>query len=308
MKGIISAKVDDFYRSKIKLSPCVSNRASEIGHDCERYLVYRRIRWQDATLHDVGLQRIFEEGNIQERAVFKILAEAGVEIIEQQKPCEYREHQITGHQDGKILIDGKAYPLDIKSCSPFAFVKLPDNGMDLLKSKLPYQRKYPAQITIYMLLENHEHGLLLFKNKTTGELKEVWVELDYDYAESLLKKAESVNKHVADNTLPDRIEYDDWVCEDCKFIHICLPPVDRKSMAFLDDPELEGKLNRIAELKPLAKELGELDKEVKEKFKNMKSATVGNWMITGKEIERKGFTTENTSYWKSTIKAISKEG
>ena len=44
---------------KIKINPCHTNRASELGHPCLRYLVYIRTSWQDRVPHGLGLQLLF---------------------------------------------------------------------------------------------------------------------------------------------------------------------------------------------------------------------------------------------------------
>jgi len=290
--------------SKIKLWPINSNRASELGHPCERYLVYNRTRWQEKSLHDVGLQLIFDQGNRDEEGVLADLKEAGFKIVEQQRPFEWKKYQITGTIDAKILDDGKTIPVEIKSFSQWNW-KAINSVDDMVKSKAVYMRKYPAQMTLYLIMDEKEEGLFILRNKSNGRLKQIPMSLDFEYAESLIKKAERINGHVANGTLPDRIE-DDTIHEYCSFQHICLP--DRINPALLiDDPEAEMKINRAMELKeqikPLDDEYKELWDELKEAFKE-KQAVIGPWQIVGKWIEKKGFEVKPSKYWDMRIKKI----
>lgn len=277
---MITDKIDNIKRAKIRQTPVNSNRASQIGHPCERYLVYERTRWNEKILHGVDLQYIFDMGSAIERVVLTELDEAGILVIQQQRDFSDPRYQITGSIDGLIKIDNEIYPLEIKSCSPFIFDSL-HTGEDLAKSKYPHIRAYRAQLTIYMFLSNLTKGVILFKNKVSGRLKEIWLELDYDYTEVLLKKVESVNRHCADGTLPLRIEYDERICGECGYRHICVPPVNRAGMEFKNDIELENLLNRYFELKPIVDEYNEIDEQLKERLKGVVKTICGDYLIDG---------------------------
>ena len=259
-------KIDNLKREHIKQYPCNSNRASEMGHECLRYLVFMRTKWQEKCLHDLELQYIFEEGNIHEDDVLNSIKKAGFKIIEQQKSFEWREYQITGHIDAKAVEDNCVIPIEIKSASPYTFEKI--DGVESLKNaKYHYMRKYPAQMTLYLLMDNKEYGYFIFKNKQTGRLKEVRVDLDYQLGEELLKKAEAINRHVKEGTLPSHMPYDEDICIECGFRQICLPDVKRSALEFINNKEIEEKLDRYFELKPFKKEYDELDKHIKKIFK-----------------------------------------
>jgi len=300
---MIVEKIEALKRSRIEQWPVRSNRASDLGHDCIRYLVLNRIRWQEKTLHDVNLQTIFDEGNLHEKAVLRDLQDAGLNIIEQQRAFEWPEYQITGHIDAKLAVNGNVIPLEIKSSSPFMWQSL-NTIQDLYNGKYHYLRKYPAQMTCYLLMDEKPEGLFLFKNKQTGALKEIPMSLDYDLGEKLLKKAEAINKHVADGTLPDCIPYDEQICGDCGFEHICLPDVKRDALEIQTDPELEAKIERWFELKSHKSEYDTLDKEVKAQLKNQEKIVIGDYLIMGKIVQRKGFTVADGEYWKTTIKLL----
>lgn len=302
-------KVIDKKKEQIKQYPVNSNRASEIGHPCERYLVFMRTRWQEKTLHDVNLQFIFDEGRIHEEAVLQILRESGFQIIEQQRSFAWKDYTITGHIDAKVILEGKAIPLEIKSSSPYVFDAI-NSVDDLLNGKYDYLRKYPAQLTLYMLMDNKDEAIFVFKNKVTGMLKEIPMKLDYEYGESLIKKVERVNECVKTGSVPPCIEYDDWTCGKCGFLHICLPEIKRDALEFKDDPEIEGKIKRKDELKLVVSEYDSLDKEIKEFFKEKEKCVVGEYLITGRWVEKNMSAKEAyvQKYWQTKISKIGGDG
>jgi CRISPR/Cas system-associated exonuclease Cas4 (RecB family) len=291
-------KIIENKQAKIRLRPCHTNRASSLGHVCERKLVFDRTRWQDATPHDVGLQFIFDEGHLQETQVLKDLADAGWHVIDQQRDYEWKEYQITAHLDGKIVLE-KAFTLEIKSMNPYTFTQI-QSAQDIIQSRKHYIRAYAAQGQIYMLLSNSVRMVFIFKNKSTGQLKEIWMDLDYQFAEELIQKAVRINKHVNAGTIPDSIPWNEDICGRCAFAHICLPEARRDALDLTDDPELELKLKRRHELAPLRKEYEELDDEVKSAVKEKSKVVVGDFLITGKFIEPRG----KPKYWKSYIQLL----
>lgn len=296
---MLAEKIIEYEQGRIKQYPVNSNRASQLGHECVRFLVFDRTRWQEKKLHDVSLQFVFDEGNTHERAVLSLLAKAGFTVIEQQKSFWWKEYNITGHIDGKVLVDGKAIPLEIKSAAAHSWQSI-STAQDLYSHRYHYMRMYPAQMTLYLLMDNKEYGLFLFKNKQTGMVKEIRMELDYSLGESLLRKAERINAHVADNTIPEPIPYDEKICGECGYLHICLPDVRRDALDLTTDPELEGKLNRYFEIKPTVEQYNVLDDDIKAAFREHPKVVVGDYLITGKWIEPKG----RPKYWKTNIQRL----
>lgn len=289
----IPTRLDEMTARRIKGSPHQTNRASEIGHPCVRFLVLSRTSEHLRTLHDVGLQRIFDEGKIQEKAVLRELEDAGFEVIEQQRPLDWPKYQLTGTLDAKLMLDedGKrrTVPLEIKSCSPFVFPKIKElSPVEMIHSTFPWVRKYPAQILFYMLLSNEDTGIMIFKNKANGEKcqKEFHLEGELlEYAESILKNVEAVNGHVALGTCPDAKLIDD--CKGCPFAKTaCFPGGDYgPGFDILSDPDLEAKLDRHGELEAAAKEFKALDEEIKDGFKGKPTAVVGGWIIESKPYD-----------------------
>ena len=309
----IVSKLDEETARRIKAWPHPRNRASEAGHPCVRFLILSRTQADKKVLHDVGLQRIFDEGNLHEDALLREIQAAGFKLVEQQRPFEWPELELTGRIDAKIAVNGSYIPLEIKSCSPNIFPSIKETApSDMVKSKYPWVRKYPAQILLYMLMNGSEVGLMVFKNKTTGEKCQKIFELDsanMEYAEGVLKKLEAVNAHIKGGTLPPVERCDD--CKGCGFSKtVCFPGQDYgPGIEILSDAELEEKLIRREQLEGQAKEFEALDKELKNQLKG-RSAVIGSFLVESKECERRTYEVPAdvkkqyetvTPYWRTTI-------
>ena len=295
---MIVEKIQESLSKQIKSYPIHSNRASDLGNPCVRYHVYNRTRGEEKALHGIGLQAIFNLGNDFEQIALRELQEAGIRIIEQQRSFEWREYQITGHVDGLVQMNGGAYPIEIKSMSPFVFDSIQDIT-SLTKGKYAYLRRYPTQLNLYMLMKGIDKAVFLFKNKSTGAYKEVWMDLDYELGEDTLKRAEAINKHVAAGTLPERIA-DDSQCEDCPFVHICLPDHTGAEVE-IDTGELAGMLDRLEELKPYKAEYEEIDGEIKKAVEGREKILAGDWLVTGKWQERKEMLMKASRFWRRKV-------
>ncbi len=303
---MIIEKIDIAKSRKIKINPVNSNRVSTLGHPCERYLVLERLNWQDKLPYNVSLQYIFDLGNEFENIVLKELMESGFNIIEQQKTMGYK-YNITGHIDGLIEINGEYFPLEIKSINPYLFATLSD-AASILNHRKYHIKGYYSQLNLYLFLNNKTKGVILFKNKSTGEYKEIWIDIDLEHCEFLLKRAESIENHIKNNTLPDFIEWGEN-CETCPLRHICGNKIKTKGFGIVNNDELEAALLRRNELISLNKEYEKLDKYIKSMIKN-KMFIIGNFVIDGKFFERSTYKIPEelkskyltkTKYWKSEI-------
>lgn len=330
----IITQIKDAKRKNILVYPQHVPRASEIGHPCERYLVYSITNWSDRTPHGPEVEFIFEGGRLVEELAVKDLEDAGFKIYrpEPDKAIMESRPRITGHIDVRVDFGtGDIYTGEIKGLNVFDFDKLHSLD-DFLNSKKPWIRKYPAQLMTYLYIKGEERGFFYLKSIPRFQPKLIWIDLNLDYMEQILQKTERIEKHVAEGTLPDRIDDFD-ICEYCAFSHICLPPVNRDAMEFIDDPDFEDKLNRRAELAPLVSEYNSLDREISRAVKGggpencgggwyrlpdgrmirgaeaaqneyMKARSrlmVGDFVITGKWIERGGYRVKPSRYWKTKI-------
>lgn len=283
-------KFEKFVEKGIQIYPQHKNRASSAGHPCARHLVYCRLNNSERLIHDVGLELIFREGRHQELTFIKDFLEAGMVIQESQRGFEWSDYELTGRIDGKLDIDGKDYPVEFKSMNPATFEKI-NSQEDLKNSFSPYVKGYLDQMCLYLLMNNTDKGIIFLKNKVNGKLKQINIELDYEYSEAILKKLELVNKHVKAKTYPDRVE-DRKPCQSCPFRHICLPDEASASIQIEDSAELWETLERREALKDAAKEYEELDDRAKGMCKTKQDGEYlvgGDYQVRVKTQERKFF-------------------
>lgn len=295
----ILAPIYEAKRKKIRAYPQVTNRASECGHPCERYLVYCRTHWQEKLLHGPELEFIFEGGRMIEDMAIREMQDAGLQVAEQQRAFEWKALELTGHLDLKLLYENKAYPFEIKGLNHIDFDKL-NTLKDFFDSPKPWIKKYPAQIMMYLLNTGCEVGAFYLKDKLTFRPKVIWVELDYSYTETICKKLERVNAHIKAGTLPDTISDPDF-CRKCAYLHICLPEIKQQAIDFVDDETFIENLSRRAELEEAYKEYQSLDKMVKKAIDGREKIMAGDFLITGQQITRKGYTVDTGTYWKYKI-------
>lgn len=294
--------VKEYKASKQRVYPCHVNRASSLGHPCERYLVYMRTMWDKMELPEITREFIFAGGRMIEDMALAEMKEAGIEVTNQGRDFFDEKYKISGHVDCFVakVENGKKpnrFPCEIKGINSFDFPKI-NSVEDMLKSKKSWTRAYPAQLQLYMFMSNKEEGLFYIKNKLTYEPKQIWVRLDYGYCEELLQKCERINKHIKEKTMPDQI-VDYQTCKTCQAKHFCRPDiVFGDGFGFLEDSEVEGLLERRAKLEKNATEYKNIDKQIKEGLKNhMKDRAVlmcGKWTIE-KKVNAKGAVSFNFS-------------
>jgi CRISPR/Cas system-associated exonuclease Cas4 (RecB family) len=277
----ITQAIDDQMFRRQKRYPCHANRASAIGDDCERRLVYERTHWQEKNLPDIGLQYIFEVGNTIEEPVLHMVRQAGFEIYRQQEAFEYKSNGktlLTGHIDG-VLSDGKMeYLAEVKTMSPYVWQAI--NSADDF-NRYSWTRKYKPQLNMYMFGLEIPQGLWLLINKSTGRLKQLNTVLDYELAEWTLKRCERINAHIERNTLPDYLDNADE-CDKCPFAHVCLPPINRTPIDVETDPEIIEMVARMMELRPANHEYDAINNELKPIMRGREKQLIGDYEYRGK--------------------------
>jgi len=139
---------------------------------------------------------------------------------------------------------------------------------------------------LYMLMDNMDRGIMVFKNKVTGELLQIDFVLDdqfLEYLETVLKKLERVNEYCEKDELPPVIPISD--CDRCGFCTtLCFPDRDFGPgfKIMLPDPEIDRLLSRREQLQEAAKEYEHIDKDLKSMFSGQ-NAIVSGWKIVSKE-------------------------
>lgn len=278
--------LDKMFASRASKRMARSVNASAIGHPCARCLVFDQCRIAAA---NPELQPIFALGNMHERQAMIDLAEAlqgtGMDVVRQQTPLPPNPYGIGGiidlfieYRDGGKRI---VVPVEFKSCAPATYDKI-DTLDDMKNARQPWVRKYPAQLTIYLLLTNSPEGLFLLRNKVSGRYKQIPVPLDYEYAETLIRKAEQVTAAVAQYraaqtdeervaALPARIPFDPQICEGCSHYQVCIPdPVTLpEADARLWDVHLDALCREAKRLEPMADEYAAAMDQIKGHCKSL---------------------------------------
>lgn len=291
-------------QDKIKVYPVEHLSASRLGHPCERYLYLLLKNWQDVKPYDVGLQHIFDLGNSIEDYAIARLKEAGFECITPTvRSWKIDNPLITGREDIRIkdTQTGELIPCEIKGLSPIEFEKL-NSVADFLNSKKHYVRSYPTQLFVYMYKFEKEKGFFILVNKLTGELKIIEVELDYEFGDECLKKAERIYKAVETNTPPESCD-DISVCEQCNLQHIC-GQVKRMPADIELDGELENLINRKNELAEAKREYEEVDRQIKDKVGEREKIITGTYLIQRNAIQKKEFIVPAQTQYRISIKRL----
>ena len=288
----------EYLSRRRKPRPVTNNTPSSIGHPCMRYLVYSRLDWDKKAPPDDKLLSYFDLGTSwHEMLCPTMLMRLGYRLRETEASIYFKEQKISGRLDSMINHPdwGDVWNVcDQKTCSPHIWDSL--HSLDDIKNHPRfYVRSYAAQLMLYLLgkADTEEQRAVLFLwNKVSGEPREIWITLDLDFAESLLQKAEQINKYVEAETYPDRITYDKDICGRCDFKVTCIPDLTHAhGLVWMEDEELEGKLDYRSTVEEGAKAFGKLDKEVKAALKarfelGETNIVLGDWLISGKQDKR----------------------
>ena len=301
-----------FKRRRDALKPKPNTRpnsvyASNIPH-CERAGVYEFTNPQDKIPFTWELKALFQAGNVNEDAYKAQLRDLGFDLKEDGAPLSpdmRAKYNIGGYLDWRVAWEGKRITFEAKLMSPMIFDKIEglsaavltdgseitqqmiERGVESMK-RFPWTEKYLRQITVYLLGTSEEVGIFALTDGR-GRWKFVIVPLDYDLAEKCLKKVESINRHVAAGTQPERIPYDPMYCGKCAFINVCIPDLKTAGLLEINNTELPALLEvRDAHIDSWRK-VEQIDKKVKAFFEGVKDGifNAGNWIVTRKAEQRK---------------------
>lgn len=193
-----------------KIHACNSVWASEVAHDCMRYLVYQQCDWDKAKQTEDNLLLVFHEGNIQEDNLLLELQKAGIRVKDLQVSIKIGEANISGKLDCVAEVegtDGKIanVPVEIKSMSDIVYNSI--NTVEDFK-KYPWTRKYYGQMQSYLKNDAwfFEYGYFLAKNKSTGAIKLIkdfdgsnTIRYNPEYWEWMVSRAKEVSWIVTSN-------------------------------------------------------------------------------------------------------------
>jgi hypothetical protein len=187
---------------------------SSIGY-CARKIVYDRLNYPAAEM-DATLLRIFQNGDHMHLRYQEYFEGMGIQIAEELELTEKSENQMTaercklynigGRTDSLIELEGESYLIELKSI----------NG-DSFKFQLSEPKSaHVDQLQLYMFLSGVHHGILLYENKNTQEIKMFTVDYNEENIEPILQKVLYVNKCVENKVLPPREGIrTDYKCKSC---------------------------------------------------------------------------------------------
>jgi len=256
--------------------PVHTNRASTIGHDCLRYLVYERTLWQVKPPISFELQCRFDVGKALEKQTIIDLQQAGFDVVMQQQSYYLKEYELSGKIDGKIIVDGKTYIIEIKSVDPYHFHKFRSPN-DLLASDRFYYRGWYHQLNMYLHMayaenEKIEGGILLLRG-LDGKWKEVFMSYDPERAKEILNKCLVINEYVKKEEVPEPIfkTHPEMLkmCLNCEYKAFCLRETTGFEQVIFEDAnqEIIEKIRRLKELEVYKNEYEALEEEIKTTFK-----------------------------------------
>lgn len=285
--------------------------ASDLG-PCAREMALSILHWQERPAFPPDLQARFARGNLIEDAVLRELSELGFTVRVERRPFEIKNKKgrllLRGRIDGFVEFAGRDYPMEVKSLDPNVYRRIATvEDFD----KFGFMAKYPRQLQSYCYAENKEAGFFLLDD-CMGHWKLIPVALDYQMVERILRQCETavdavtaIRECAPEETALPAYHEDPAVCRRCwAFGRLCTPPAEYHGLALATDPEFEAILDRRGEVEASHREYEALDKAVKERVTGKDGLVVGNWLIQGKEIARKGYEVKPSTYWQSKIVAI----
>jgi hypothetical protein len=181
-------------------------RLSNAGR-CARQTAYRLHNFEPEPLSARRL-RTFEYGHLVEAALRKWAAGAGEEILYAQDDVTLDCGEgllVSGHIDGRLVLDGVEWLLEIKSISTDGFMFAAKDGPDY---------SYLAQANAYMAATGVPRTLFIFCDKNDQELCEFVVLLKPELVEEIKQRFRRVAASTPE-ALPDRehapiAEKGDW--------------------------------------------------------------------------------------------------
>jgi len=287
---------------QITTYPTTANTPSNLGHPCDRRLVFARTRSENAQKHSVNLELIYFLGKESETTVRKLMEMDGFTTLAHQQSLRDYTFNISAKIDFKIThpqMGRKPILCEVKSMSPNQYPHF-SKQEDFLNSNIFYYKGYYTQVQAYLYLislerqEFQDYCYVILFNKSTARRHSIIFRRDDKHIEEhVFKKCERINNYVRDNIVPEAT-YCEGVCEECPFSHICdVGQVSGGNVEYINNDELLGALKEWDRLKKSCeqyeadhKQFEEVDDYIKETIKEYKKITgKDHFMFDGFEIK-----------------------
>lgn len=195
---------------------------SIVGKDCSRDIWYG-FRWVKLIQHDPRIRRLFQRGHREEAQFQAFLLWAGFSFrrINPETDKQFKIEGVNGHYGGSTddlcLIrwcDDLPVVVEYKTHGDKSFIELKEKKLKLAKPQ------HWKQMCGYGGGFKIKYGLYCAVNKNTDEWYFEFVELDWNIAIELEKKASDI---IYSQTPPQRINENPsyYVCKYCDFKGIC---------------------------------------------------------------------------------------
>ncbi len=292
---------DDALKDKIRVQPQMHLRASSFGHPCDRKLYHDIVDWKKVMPFGLQAHRNFERGNYGERYVIGKLREFGFIVVGEQRDWYDESLNLSGRIEGHIVesISGAEILVEIKSSAGYFLKKITGLSDEELAQtshseriarlrETVYGENYYVQVQIYLYLFNKYAAMLLIHDLGLGRVVPITIPFDWEFAHSMIDRAERINCAIALKVPPPYIEKAS-VCKQCRhFKRSCFPSITSGNAKILTDPELHQKMVRHAEVKPAAQEASKLEREIKADVRDAgELVAVGDFLVTNTTRQRK---------------------
>lgn len=312
----INSLINTGVEKKITTYIASANTPNNLGHPCDRRLVFARTRGEIAQKHSVNLELIYFLGRESERMVRDLMEDDGFVTSEYQQPLKDYTFNLSAKIDFKIThpqLGKKPILCEVKSMSPTQFPRYKTQD-DFLKSKVWYYRGYYTQVQSYLHLVSLEtqqfqdYCYVVLFNKSSGQRHSITFRRDDEHIEEhVFKKCERINKYVQDNVVPEAMPYDEAVCSECPFPHICnVGQLSGEGAMIIDKPELVEAIREwkglLAKTKDDNKRCDELNDYIKDTIKEYKNQTgktfflLDNYKVKVSTRSKKEYTCPATTY------------
>lgn len=192
---------------------------SSVGRCC-REIYYNMCGYPQAP-PDARVLLVFENGHGFHERMEKLFERMGI-LIAPELPIKDPSLNVSGRTDaiiknvypgkerlaqdkivlkglkGEVVFEGpnsEVIIVELKSINSRGFTRVVSKGA---------KEDHIWQLQLYMYMTGIRQGILLYENKDTQELHEVWVPYDKAIADRIVNKIKYVNKCVAEGTIPPR--------------------------------------------------------------------------------------------------------
>ena len=170
--------------------------ASSAGY-CQRKLIFERLGVPKTREDDARLQRVFTAGHIFHSWIQELTKNAGVSV-EQETELQDESLMVRGHFDDLIKTEDGLILYDYKTANSKSFG---------YKKELSHFHRMQVGTYLYMLRKDKykdlTEGRILVLEKDTLRTKEFQVMWDKELALDIHNYWTTLNKHWADNTIPN---------------------------------------------------------------------------------------------------------